>query len=123
MVGDTGWGWVLPAGLVLAWIALLIWRRRARPLFFVTTFVLVLAAVVLGFGAIAAVPDAPSNEAGIPLAGIPNLTFVAFDNALAGFGCWLGLLVLTVLWTLIRAPIGAVRTGARRARRGRRLGS
>jgi len=105
MVGDTGWGWVLPVGMVLAWIALLIWRRRVRPLFFVTTFVLVVGAVALGFGAIAAAPDTPSNEAGIPLAGIPNFTFVAFDNALAGFGCWLGLLVLTAVWTLIRAIV------------------
>jgi hypothetical protein len=111
MFGVTGWGWLLAAGMMAAWVAMWIWRRRVGPLFFVISFVVVAANGLLSVASVVNSPSTPSNEAGIPGAGIPHLAYLAIDNMLYGFWCWLGLLVVTAAWTLVRA---AVRSSRRR---------
>jgi drug/metabolite transporter (DMT)-like permease len=95
--------WILPTDMALAWIVILLGRRRVRPLFFVVTFGLVVAAAVASFISVSASAPVPEQQRGIPLAGVPGFAIVALFNALVGFWCWVGLVVLTVVVTVIRS--------------------
>lgn len=95
--------WILATAMVLAWIVVLLWRRRVRPLFFVVTLGLVVAVAAAGIVSLSASPPVPQQQQGIPLAGVPGFALVALLNALVGFLCWLGLVVLNVVVTVIRS--------------------